>query len=251
MRTGTDEDWQIWGRKDPYFGVISHEQFRRGRLSAEAYDAFFRDGRKDFDEILTEARKYLGEVRLEHTLEFGCGVGRLLIPLAQQSTRCIGVDISDAMREEAAKNCAQFGCNNLQLVQALSDVASLRGRLTFIYSYIVLQHLDPRRGLEIIRDLLSFLDHGGCAALHVTYARTKYRDNLGVQRPGRESLRRLRYSLSRISRKLRGRDPQMQMNLYDLNRVLFLAQEQGVRGGGFRFTDHTGHLGAILYFKRD
>jgi SAM-dependent methyltransferase len=246
----TDEDWQVWGQRDPYFGVVAHEQFRRERLSQESYDEFFRNGRREFDEILADCRRHCGEFGMQRTLEFGCGVGRMLIPLAEISEECVGVDISDAMRVEAARNCARFNRNNVRLVQTLAQV-SLLDTFTFIHSYIVLQHLDTRRGLGIIGELLSRLGKGGCAALHVTYARTKYRRNLGVQPLGREFIRRVRYTLSRVARRLRNRDPQMQMNLYDLNRVLFLAQEHGIRNGGFRFTDHTGHLGTILYLKRE
>ena len=247
----TDSDWQVWGKRDPYFGVIAHEQFRGARLSPESYEEFFAGGRREFGEILADCRSYCGEVSTQRTLEFGCGVGRMLIPLSEISEQCVGVDISDAMREEAARNCAKFHRPNVRLVRSLDDLGAANVSFTFIHSYIVLQHLDPRRGLGIIAGLLARLEKGGCAALHMTYARTKYRNNFGAQPFGHQFARRIRYPLSRLSRRLRNRDPQMQMNLYDVNRVLFLAQQHGAQGGGFRFTDHTGHLGVILYLKRE
>ena len=247
----TDKDWQAWGQRDPYFGVLSHQQFRRARLTAGSYDEFFRDGRRQFDEILTDCRRYCGEVSTRDTLDFGCGVGRMLIPLAEVSERCTGVDISDAMRAEAALNCRKFNRENVTLVTTLEEIQLPPPAFSFIQSYIVLQHLDPDRGLDIIRTLLASLCPGGCAALHVTYARTKYRRTLGALPFGHQFLRRIRYPISRFFRTLRNRDPQMQMNFYDLNRVLFLAQDHGVRTGGLRFTDHGGHFGAILYFKRE
>jgi hypothetical protein len=172
--------------------------------------------------------------------------------MAELSQVCVGIDISSAMRAEAARNCAKFNCDNVRLVSTIEEAAGGNpGGFTFIHSYIVLQHLDAQRGLGIIASLLACLAKGGCAALHMTYGRTKYRDNLGVQPLGHRLARRVRYPLSRWSRRLRNRDPQMQMNLYDINRVLFLAQQSGVQGGGFRFTDHAGYLGAILYLKRE
>jgi SAM-dependent methyltransferase len=247
----TDGDWQVWGERDPYFGVIAHEQFRRARLSPQSYAEFFQDGRREFGEIVADCRRYLGEFSTQRALEFGCGVGRLLIPLSELSEVCVGVDISDAMREEAARNCARFERHNVRLVRSLEDLGGEQATFTFILSYIVLQHLDPRRGLRFISALLERLGKGGCAALHMTYARTKYRSNLGIQPFGRNLMRRIRYPLSRLSRRLRNRDPLMQMHSYDMNRVLFLAQQCGVQSGGIRFTDHTGHLGAILYVKRE
>jgi SAM-dependent methyltransferase len=247
----TDGDWQAWGERDPYFGVLAHERFRRGQLTPESLDEFFRLGREEVSEILAECRRHVGEVSTRRVLEFGCGVGRMLIPLSEVSERCVGVDISDAMREEAARNCSRFKCGNVQLVSSLEEAAREGAGFTFIYSYIVLQHIDPQRGLGIVAALLKCLEKGGCAALHLTYARSKYRDNLGAQPFGRNLMRRIRRPFSRLSRRIRDRDPEMQMNMYDINRVLFLAQEHGVRSGGFRLTDHTGHLGVILYLKRE
>ena len=249
---GTDYDWQIWGERDPYFGVLAHQQFRRDKLNPQSLDEFFQGGRQEFGELLKDCRGYLGDISTRRSLEFGCGVGRLLIPLAEVSDECVGVDISTAMRAEAARNCSKFKCHNVRLARTIDEAAAGKpGGFTFIHSYIVLQHLDAERGLGIIASLLACLEKGGCAALHMTYARSKYQDNLGVQPLGHQLARRIRYRLSRWSRRLRNRDPQMQMNLYDMSRVLFLVQQSGARSGGFRFTDHTGHLGVMLYLKRE
>lgn len=244
----TDRDWQAWGERDPYYGVLSHERFRRARLTPHALEEFFQLGRDEVHEVLAECRRHVGDVTLSRTLDFGCGVGRLLIPLSELSDQCVGVDVSGAMRAEAMRNCEKFHRHNVRLAGALGELGD--ARFTFVHSYIVLQHIDPRRGLEIIADLLGRLDEGGSAALHVTYGRTKYAANLGVQQLGRRLFRGLRRPLSRLARRLRNRDPEMQMNAYDINRVLFVAQRAGVRSGGFRFTDHGGHLGLIFYFKR-
>jgi hypothetical protein len=40
------------------------------------------------------------------------------------------------------------------------------------------------------------------------------------------------------------------MNAYDMNRVLFVAQERGVRRAGLQFTDHDGYIGVVLFLKR-
>ncbi len=36
----TDLDWKEWGERDPYFGVVSHEQFRRDRLAENRAEFF-------------------------------------------------------------------------------------------------------------------------------------------------------------------------------------------------------------------
>lgn len=247
----TDEDWQILGEQDPYFGVLTDEQFRRDRMTTEALDAFFRTGREEAAALIADCRKHLGEVSTRRTLEFGCGVGRLLIPFAELSESSVGIDISDAMRAEAASNCSRFNCRNVKLVRSLDDLDASE-TFTFIYSYIVLQHIDTRRGLDVVDALLNHLAKHGCAALHVTYGHVKYEQTLGVAPWHRRSiLRRIRQPLSQWLRRLRGREPKMQMNAYSLNKLFFLVQRHGIRSGGFRYTDHHGHLGLILFLKRE
>ena len=246
----TDDDWQAWGERDPYFGVLTHDRFRRAQLTPESLEAFFRIGREELGEILTDCRRHVGELSLRRTLDFGCGVGRLLIPLAQQSESCVGVDISAGMLEEAARNCAKFGCRNVRLVRELGEIPAVEGGFSFVHCYIVLQHIAPRRGLGLLGALLERLEPGGAAALHLTYARSRYAYNFGAQPPVRRVLRELGRPLARLAHRLRGGDPAMPMHPYDLNRVLFLVQQHGMESGGFRLTDHAGNLGAILFLRR-
>jgi SAM-dependent methyltransferase len=246
----TDEDWQAWGERDPYFGVLAQERFRRAQLTPQALEAFFQIGRQEFAEILAECRAHVGEFSLERTLDFGCGAGRLLIPLAEVSGLCVGIDVSDAMRVEAARNCANFGRANVQLARSLEELGAAAAQFSFIHSYIVLQHIAPRRGLKIIAALLARLAPGGAAALHLTFARSKYGATLGRPPHLRRISRQLGQPWRRFVHRVRGHDPRMQMNAYDMNRVLFLLHQHGVRCGGFRFTDHAGHLGVLLFVKR-
>lgn len=248
---GTDEDWQAWGERDPYYGVLTHEQFRRARLTPESLEAFFRSGREELDQVLAACRRHLGEFSTQRSLDFGCGVGRTLLPLAAISQQCVGVDISEAMRAQAAANCLKAGHANVRLVKGLAELGPAAGGFSFIHSYIVLQHLDPVRALTIIRELLARLDPGGCAALHVLFARARHQESFGTQPPLRHCARALARPLEQLARRLRGREPEMQMNLCDMNRLLFIAHQQGIRGAGLEFTDHAGNLGAIVFLRRE
>jgi SAM-dependent methyltransferase len=247
----TDQDWQVLGERDPYFSVLAHERFRRAQLTPAALEEFFRFGREELGELLRECRRHFGEFATGRTLDFGCGVGRVLIPLSEISQQCVGVDISEPMRAEAARNCAHFGRHNVRLVRDLEELGPAAGGFSFIHSYIVLQHIPPRRGLALIGGLLARLEAGGCAVLHVTFARRKHPDTFGAQPALRRLTRQMGEPWRRLKRRLRGAEPKMHMYPYDMSRVLFVAQQQGVRSGGFRFTDHAGIIGAILFLKRD
>jgi 2-polyprenyl-3-methyl-5-hydroxy-6-metoxy-1,4-benzoquinol methylase len=247
---GSEREWEAWGKQDPYFGVLAHEQFRRAKLTDESLAHFFELGRFELAQIQSDCRRYFGHVSMRQSLDFGCGVGRFLIPLAAVSDRCFGVDISDAMRDEAEVNCAKFGLKNVCLTRTVDEVPATEEGFSFVHSYIVLQHIETERGLQIIGKLLDRLGKDGTAALHVTYAKRKYSFNLGAQPLYRRLISQAGLRLKRLTAPLRGGDPEMQMNFYDLNRLLFLFQEKGMQTGGMRFTDHVGNLGLMFYVHR-
>jgi hypothetical protein len=43
----------------------------------------------------------------------------------------------------------------------------------------------------------------------------------------------------------------MEMNAYDLNRLLWVLQENACHRVHLRFTDHGGPRGVVLYFKKE
>lgn len=247
---GTDAEWEAWGRQDPYFGVLSHDQFHRHNLTAESLGQFFASGQEELAEIQADCIRYFGEVSMRRSLDFGCGVGRFLIPLAGVSSDCFGVDVSDAMRNEAAVNCARFGRANIDLAKTLEELPRDAHGFSFIHSYIVLQHIDTQRGMRIIASLMELLAKNGTAALHMTFAKQKYAYNLGMQPLHRRAFSDAGRRLSKLRRMISGGEPQMAMNPYNLNRVLFLFQRMGVETGGFRLTNHVGNLGVMFYVRR-
>src|ERR1700681_1961804 len=208
----SDTEWQAWGEKDPYFGGLHDQRYRRAQLAGEPLRGFFHTGRRNIEEILAACRSHCGELSTRRSLDFGCGVGRLLIPLAEVSEVCVGVDIAGAMLQEAALNCVKYNRHNVRLTRTLEEIDPGNGAgFSFIHSHMVLQHLDPQRGLSIISALLSRLDTGGVAALHMTYAHTKHRTNQGVRPRALRVARFLSRPVTRIRRQITHGDPQMLM----------------------------------------
>jgi hypothetical protein len=46
------------------------------------------------------------------------------------------------------------------------------------------------------------------------------------------------------------RDPEMQMNQYNVNELLSIIQSLGIRNLYMEFTDHGGGLGVFFYFQK-
>jgi SAM-dependent methyltransferase len=243
-----------WERlaRDPYYAVLNEDRFRLG-VSAEAARASFdAAGERDVAETLDEIRRLIDPAfRPRRAVDFGCGVGRLTIPLARVCEHVVGVDISRAMLDEAAKNCAARAVGNISL--ATSDEFfryddSGQPAVDFVHSYIVFQHIPPRAGLWLADALVRRLAAGGTGALHFTYARRTS--------PLRRVVHRLRRMvpgvnlLANLVQRRPLREPLIPMNQYDPAALLAMLGGHGCTHVHARLTDHGGHLGAMLLFRK-
>jgi SAM-dependent methyltransferase len=243
----TDAEWEKFGRRDPYFGVLADEKYRRTRLTDESRAEFFATGESQVEHVLDQVRRHVAPgFAPRRALDFGCGVGRLLVPLARHSEHVTGVDVSDAMLAEAARNCAAAGVRNITLVNSDPELSRLSGQYDFMHSFIVFQHIPVRRGAVFLRSLLQRLAPGGVAVLHFTYAKQSRVRRITPFLKQHVPFARM---LLKLLRGERLRDPEMEMNSYDLNRLLFTFQQAGARQLFVECTDHAGDLGAVLYFR--
>jgi SAM-dependent methyltransferase len=176
----TDLQWQRWGEQEPYYGVITQEMFRRDKLNDEALQLFFNSGRAHARHVLKLCRHYFGaDFVPRRVLDFGCGVGRLLIGFSEWAEQVVGVDISEAMLAEARKNCDAHGLKNIVLVRSDDQLSQVEGEFDLVHSTIVLQHINPQRGRDIFARLIERVCPGGVGSVHLTYAKAYLPDSLG------------------------------------------------------------------------
>ena len=175
MARDTDRDWQKVAVDDPYWGVLSAEDFRSERLTDEARAQFFRSGEQYVTHLLALVGRHFDPAfKPRRVLDFGCGVGRLAIPFARRATEeAVGVDIAPAMLELCRRNAADAGVANLKTVQADEGLSAVEGRFSLVNSYIVLQHIEPSRGITLIQRLLDLVEPGGYASLQLTYGKDR------------------------------------------------------------------------------
>jgi len=220
----TDREWQVWSEVDPYYGVLSDDRFRSQTLE-DHRDAFFELGRLSIEERLATAERTFGSLRRGRALDFGCGVGRLSLPLAAAFEEVLGLDVAPQMLAEAERNAAMHGIGNLRLARSDDGLIAAEGQFDFIVSLLVFQHIPVKRGLRILSRLLDCVAPGGVAALHLCIDR------------GDTPAARMRYWAQRhvptvngIFNRMQGRlwsEPLMQMNAYPLGHVLDLAKQAG------------------------
>jgi SAM-dependent methyltransferase len=259
MMNTTDSAWIRWGERDPYFAVITDSRYRGANMTPEAKAAFFESGRHHVGYVLQTCRQLNAAFAPQRVLDFGCGVGRVLLPLAEVVERVVGVDVSPAMLAEARKNCAEQGLGNVELLPSDDELSAVEGLFDLVHSCIVFQHIDIPRGRRLFSLLLDRLAPGGMGAIHVTFGKAHLAQTWG--QPPMEPVKPIqpatagpvgfvfRQQSSRVSRHPDG-DPEMQMNSYNLSELAFAMQRSGVRQFQAQFTDHGGELGVFLFFAK-
>jgi SAM-dependent methyltransferase len=243
----TDVAWEEWGRQNPYFGVITDPKFRSADLDEQAKREFFESGATHVHGVLATIRKHIDPgFAPRSVLDFGCGVGRLLVPFAKIADDVVGLDVSSSMLQEAQRNCDEGLLRNVRLFVSDDSLSALTGAFDLIHSCIVFQHIPVERGRAIVSKLLQHLRPGGVGALQLTYSKTRFASTYGVAPPPPATPPLHEVRAQPIAT---GVDPEMQMNPYNINEILFLMQHHGVRQFYVEFTDHGGELGVFIFFS--
>jgi len=241
----TDEAWEQWGRRDPYFGVITDPRYRRRSIKENDKHDFFESGRWHVDYVMKTIHGHIDpDFTARSVLDFGCGVGRTLVSFAQIANTVVGLDVSTSMLDEAGKNCRDRGLDNVKLALSDDALSALTESVDLIHCCIVFQHIAADRGREIFRGLLTHLAPHGIGAFQFLYSKAIYESTNGIP-PSMASPRDAAPAASPVA------DPEIQMNPYNMNEILFLMQQAGARRFHADFTDHGGELGVFLFFQMD
>jgi ubiquinone/menaquinone biosynthesis C-methylase UbiE len=182
------------------------------------------------------------------------------------------MDVAESMLAEARLNCQAQDCHNVTLVLSDDTLSRATGQFDFVFSGIVLQHIEVARGRKLFAELVGKVIPGGCGVIQVTFAWDKYEAEFGlvpdrpVVRParnGRNSQTKAfwRRAFERLgvlrtapvidpSPKATRSDPEMQMNSYNLSQLMFILEKAGVQRVFSTFTNHSGWLGVVMYFQK-
>lgn len=168
----TDSDWKLIAETQPFWGVLSQEEFRGNALDAEKLGRFMESGEQFIRNLFGLIRKHLvDQFAPKRALDFGCGVGRLLIPLARRTQEAVGVDIAPVMLDLCRKHADEAGVKNIDLHVSDDHLSNVGGEFDLVNTHIVLQHIPPERGYRIIQAMIDKLAVGGVGSIQVTYAK--------------------------------------------------------------------------------
>ena len=242
--------WTRLGKKEAYWASLPEGPYRARELDDANFDAFFASGERDMASIIAVLREIVGpDFHPARALDFGCGVGRLTIPLARESRHVLAVDISPTMLTEAQANCVEQGLTNVEFSETgVFARDANRRRFDFVLSYAVFQHIRPRAGLRLTRRILGMLSVGGFAALHYVYAR-----KAGRLRRGMHHVRRWVPPLNVAGNIVQRRPlllPAIPVYRYDAGRLFDVFKSQGCSILSTQLTEHGGYRGSLFFLRK-
>jgi 2-polyprenyl-3-methyl-5-hydroxy-6-metoxy-1,4-benzoquinol methylase len=228
----TDADWEALAQRDPYWAVLTADEFRENNLTESSRAVFFGNGEATIAHTIQTLQQQFGcPQKFDVALDFGCGVGRLLFPLARRSRIALGVDVASGMLKECGQNALNAGVHNIALLRSddeLLEIQKYSGQVNLLTSLLVFQHIPPSRGLVILNRLLDVLSPTcfGCIQF-VTGAATPASEMVD-DHPGSVML----------------------MEPYDLNAILHMMHSRASKTVFCNLEDHSGLLGVVVYFQR-
>lgn len=251
MRTlNSDKTWITYGKKNPYFGVLTDDKYLEKNLNKESLNEFFESGANFVENLFETIHNHIDQNFIPNTvLDFGCGTGRLIIPFAKKSEKVVGLDISKDILEIARLNAKKNDLHNIQFYLSDDNLTKIsEQKFDLINSFIVLQHINIKRGEKLIQLMIKQLNKNGVGALHLTY----FKDRPRIYKILNFFNYRIPF-LHNIFNILEGKPiktPLLQMNSYNLNTVFYILQNEGIKNCYVAYTNHDGALGVQLIFQK-
>ena len=255
MTINSDKAWEILGKTDPYWSVLSCDKYHIENLNSESLDEFFQSGRRHIENVLNIVRCHVDSSFVpKRTLDFGCGVGRIVFPLSSLCESVTGVDISDSMLKIGETLCLQLGISNVKFVKSDDTLSQVCDRFDFIHSYIVFQHIPRNRGEKIVDRLIDILEDDGIGVLHFTYFIQKSSKLSRFIYWGRNNIPFLNGLFNVFYFKKPFKSPMIQIHEYNLTTLFQILHKKGCHNCHVKFSQHetprTNICGLVIFFQK-
>lgn len=157
--------WDALAQSDPLWTVCTDPTKQNRQWTSKE---LFETGDMEVETIIAHARSLgLTPETSGRALDFGCGVGRLTQALSKHFVECHGVDISPAMIATAIELAGRNPKCNYR-VNDSPHLACFADRFfDFIYSSIVLQHIEPQYVSTYLREFIRVLKPGGILVFQI------------------------------------------------------------------------------------
>lgn len=222
------------------------------RLGGEASEEFFANGERQVAKLARDIEALTGfTFESKRALDFGCGVGRMALPLAGRCEHVYGLDVSHPALDAADKRAKRLHVNNVEWMDA-DRLGELGGRYDLVQSLLVFQHIPSREGERILDTIVRGLRPGGVGAIQFT---------LRPSRPVAGFVHSLRTARSSTHNPFSSRSitvnpfssyPYMLIHSYSLNRLCKLLADAGAFNSHVRWHPPAGahDVATVIFQKR-
>ena len=167
--------WTEMGAVRPHHSVMTAPQYRPDNIEKSLED-FWRSGAAELETIDFHLRQLgFGELHQKICVEYGCGLGRVTMPLATRFATVHAYDISSTHLAAARERANALGQTNVRFHERGNGLLSPLEPCDFFYSRLVFQHNPPPVIRELIRLALKALRPGGLAIFGVPVYLADYR----------------------------------------------------------------------------
>jgi len=174
LRSHVQETWTRLGEQVPHWSVLSSEEYLPEHIG-ETERTFYESGEQDLAQLVGVLQRHGRKPKeLPDCFEFGCGLGRVTLPLSSAFRRVTACDISASHLAVARERIDAAGRANISFVLADSEDFGIRDSFDLWFSRIVLQHNPPPIIHAILDRAFTKLNRGGLAVFQVPTHATGY-----------------------------------------------------------------------------
>jgi 2-polyprenyl-3-methyl-5-hydroxy-6-metoxy-1,4-benzoquinol methylase len=241
-----DSAWETFASREPYFAVLTSPKFLRASLTPAREREFFRTGERLVDWIFrTIDLRLVPEFAPASILEYGCGVGRLALPLSRRGAPVVAVDRSPAMLDVARQHSDQEG--DRITFETPRQFFAARRQFDLVSCYLLFQRLPRREGLSLLRQLLACIRPDGIGVFQFPYKQTTGA-GIAVARWMRERIPMVNTALN-LARGKPAADPFVPSHTYDLDEIFSAFNELAVESCEVAFEHQPGFDSLVVFVR--
>lgn len=160
------KNWEGLAKNDALWSILTD-----GSKKGEKWnpDDFFKSGEREVEAAFSLLKEKGVEVtQTNSALDFGCGAGRLTRALYSRFDHIIGLDASQTMVDIADESNIDFKDKLEFTLNQRSDLKDFESNsISFILTFIVLQHIPFPQSLNFIKEFVRVLEPGGLLMFQV------------------------------------------------------------------------------------
>jgi SAM-dependent methyltransferase len=167
--------WSHLGDARPHYSVLTTAAFLPENI-AGSMESFWKSGRQEAATIRALLQRHgFSDLKQKTCVEYGSGVGRVTVPLAELFEEVHAYDISDGHLSLAENRAREVRADNIKFHSCAAKPLCALKKCDFFYSRIVFQHNPPPVMRELVLLALRSLNAGGVAIFQLPIYMKGYR----------------------------------------------------------------------------